>query len=212
MNLAFHKLGEILKAKEKNDEGAWHTQFEDISVLKILSTFRNIRIGIDMASTSLYKEGEYHYSHKTIDKNEQIAYINSLIHRFNLFYIEDPLFEEDFQGFSEIIRSDTHLVVGDDLTVTHIDKLKEAIKNNSINAMIIKPNQNGSLLEVKKVFDLCKQNNIRTILSHRSGETLDNALADYAVGFQADFIKCGISTQWRTAKLHRLLDIEKQIK
>ena len=120
--------------------------------------------------------------------------------------------EEDFKGFSKIHRSDSHLVVGDDLTVTHIDRLKKAIKLKSINAMIIKPNQNGSLIELAKIFKLCKKHSIKTILSHRSGETLDDALADYAVGFQADFIKCGVSTKWREAKLKRLVEIEKIVK
>ena len=77
--------------------------------------------------------------------------------------------------------------------------------------MIIKPNQNGSLLELKKIFALCKENNIKTILSHRSGETMDDALADYAFGFGADFIKTGISTAWRQAKLNRLIKIEESL-
>ena len=78
--------------------------------------------------------------------------------------------------------------------------------------MIIKPNQNGSLLELKEICDICKKNKIKTILSHRSGETLDNALADYAFAFQADFIKTGISTPYREVKLRRLIDIEKSLK
>ena len=75
--------------------------------------------------------------------------------------------------------------------------------------MIIKPNQNGSLVELKEIFDICKKNNIKTILSHRSGETLDDSLADYAFAFQADYIKCGIATKWRDVKLRRLISIEK---
>jgi enolase len=77
--------------------------------------------------------------------------------------------------------------------------------------MIIKPNQNGSLLELKEIFKLCKKHNIKTILSHRSGETLDTALADYAFAFQADFIKTGISTKYRQVKLNRLMEIESSI-
>ena len=78
--------------------------------------------------------------------------------------------------------------------------------------MIIKPNQNGSLIELQKIFEICRRHKIKTILSHRSGETLDNALADLAVGFQADYIKAGIATKWREVKLKRLIEIEKQIK
>ncbi|MEK6800435.1 MAG: phosphopyruvate hydratase, partial [Nanoarchaeota archaeon] len=119
--------------------------------------------------------------------------------------------EEDFEGFSKIQRKNS-LVIGDDLTATQLPRLRKAINAKSINAMIIKPNQNGSLFELKKIFETCKKHKIKTILSHRSGETLDNALADYAFGFQADFIKTGISTKWREVKLNRLIEIEKEIK
>lgn len=75
--------------------------------------------------------------------------------------------------------------------------------------MIIKPNQNGSLLEVREIVRLCKLNGIKTIMSHRSGETMDNALADYSFGFQTDYIKCGISGKEREVKLRRMCEIEK---
>jgi len=99
--------------------------------------------------------------------------------------------------------------VGDDLIATQINRLKRAIKENSVNAMIIKPNQNGSLLEVRDVFEICKKNKIKAVISHRSGETMDNALADYAVGFGADYIKTGIYGEVRQSKLDRLARIEK---
>ena len=75
--------------------------------------------------------------------------------------------------------------------------------------MVIKPNQNGSLIELQKIFQICKKNKIKTILSHRSGETLDSAIADYSVAFEADFIKTGISTLYRKSKLNRLIEISK---
>jgi enolase len=99
--------------------------------------------------------------------------------------------------------------VGDDLTVTHPERLREAIKYNSINAVIVKPNQNGSLIEVKKFVDIAKENKIKTIMSHRSGETEDNILADLAFGFQTDFIKIAIGRKERDAKWDRLEEIEK---
>ena len=77
--------------------------------------------------------------------------------------------------------------------------------------MIVKPNQIGSLVEVKRVMDFCKKNKIKTIFSHRSGETMDDALADYAVGFQADFIKAGIFGKERLVKLRRVMEIEKEV-
>jgi len=197
------------KTKSKNDEGAWQINANDEQVLEILKKIKNVRIGIDAAASSFYKNKEYCYKNKSLNKTAQIHYINSLIKKYNVFYFEDPLQEEDCNGFSKIKKK--NLVVGDDLTATQIPRLKKAIKTKAINAMIIKPNQNGSLLELKKIFQICKKHKIKTIISHRSGETLDNALADYAVAFQADFIKTGISTKWREAKLKRLIKIEKQI-
>ena len=212
IRIVYEKLKIILKGKKINDEGAWETDSEEERILSILSKFKGkILIGVDIASSSFYKKSEYKYNDKTLSKEEQIDYINELIQKYNLFYIEDPLQEEDFSGFSKINKSTQHLVVGDDLTVTHIDRIKKAARMKSINALIIKPNQNGSLLEMKEIFEFCKKNRIKTIISHRSGETLDNALADYALGFQADFIKCGIATKWRESKLERLIEIEKSL-
>lgn len=206
------KLKKILKANSMNDEGAWQTNLNDEQILEILSRFRNIKIGIDIAASSFCFNRDYIYKNKTLDRGTQIHYVNDLIRKFNLFYAEDPLHEEDFRGFKKVKHSESHLVVGDDFTATQISRLKKAIKLKSINAMIIKPNQNGSLIELAEIFRLCKKHNIKTILSHRSGETLDDALADYAVGFQADFIKCGIATKWREVKLKRLIEIERSLK
>jgi len=210
MQKIYGKLKSKLNATQINDEGALQTSFNDEQILNILSKL-NIRIGVDIAASSFYKQGFYSYKQKQLDKQSQINYINSLIRDYNLFYIEDPLNEEDFLGFSKIKKSSNHLVVGDDLTTTNIQRLKKAIKMKSINAMIIKPNQNGSLFELKQIFEICKNNNIKTIMSHRSGETLDNALADYAFAFGADFIKTGIATKYREAKLNRLIEIEESI-
>ncbi len=212
MQEAYKKLKNQVKAKGKNDEGAWQTSLTEEEILEVLSKFKNIRIGIDIAASSFYKPEAYCYKNKCLNSQMQVMYLNSLIKKYNIFYSEDPVQEEDFSGFSEVVKSSNHLVVGDDLTATHIDRLKKAIRKKSINAMIVKPNQNGSLLELKEIFNICRKNNIRTILSHRSGETMDNALADYAVGFGADFIKCGISTKYREVKLNRLVSIEKRIK
>ena len=212
MNNIYDEIGIILNTRDKNDEGAWQAAISNEEALEILSKFKSkTRIGVDIAPSSFFRNGEYHYIDKILSPEEQIEYTNSLTKKYNLFYVEDPIQQEDFENFAKISinRSPRTLVVGDDLTATQLGRLKEAIKNNSINAMIIKPNQNGSLLELKKIFALCKENNIKTILSHRSGETMDDALADYAFGFGADFIKTGISTAWRQAKLQRMIGIER---
>jgi enolase len=206
------KLKNLVNSTFQNDEGAWQTSLNEEQILEILSKFKQIRIGVDIAASSFYKENGYCYRQKELNKNAQIHFINALIKKFNLLYVEDPLQEEDFSGFAEVKRDKNHFVVGDDLTATHLSRLEKAIKLKSINAIIVKPNQNGSLLELQKVFAVCKKHNIKTIISHRSGETMDNALADLAFGFQADFIKCGIATKWREVKLKRLIEIEKTMR
>jgi enolase len=211
MQKIYRQIKTKIKAASKNDEGAWQTSLNSEQILEILSKIKTVKIGLDIAASSFYKNKNYCYKQKQLNKTAQIHYINSLIKKYNLFYIEDPLHEEDFKGFSKIKHSYSHLVVGDDLTATQISRVKKAIRQKSINALIIKPNQNGSLLELKQIFDICKKNKIKTILSHRSGETMDSALADLAVGFRADYIKAGISTKWREVKLKRLVEIKESL-
>lgn len=210
MKATYKKIKSIVKAKGKNDEGAWQTSLRNEQILQRLTQLKDVRIGIDAAASSFYKGGSYHYRQRSLGRKIQIQYMNQLIKAYKLFYVEDPLDEKDFHGFSKISKKT--LVTGDDLTASQIPLLKKAIREKSINAMIIKPNQNGSLLEIEKVFKLCRKHNIKTILSHRSGETLDTALADLAFGFQADYIKTGIATNWRKVKLKRLIAIEKSLK
>ncbi len=210
MKEIYSKIGRILKAKSVNDEGAWNTDLSIEEILEILSQFKRIKIGIDVAASSFYKKGLYNYENYLLSKQEQIDYINNLIKKYNLFYLEDLLQEEDFSGFGKINKK--NLVVGDDLTATHIERIKKAVKIGAVNAIIVKPNQNGSLVDVAEIVKYCRKYRIKTIFSHRSGETMDSSLADYAFGFQADYIKCGIATKWRDVKLRRLIEIERKIK
>ena len=199
---------------KKTDEDAWRTSLDDKNVLEILSKL-NIQIGLDVAASSFYKRKKYYYSNPKLDRTseEQLGYLSNLIKNFNLFYIEDGFGEDDFESFAKLLKKFPDiLIVGDDLTVTNYERLEKAIENKSINAIIIKPNQNGSLVDVKGVVELAKKNNIKTIFSHRSGETDENILADLAFGFEADFIKCGITGREREAKIKRLIEIEKSLK
>lgn len=215
----FKKMQELHKkikskvgARNTNDEGAWQTTSSIEEILEILMEMERVRVGVDVAANSFYKQGSYTYTGKVISKESQIKYVDNLLTKYNLLYVEDPLHEDDFSGFSKIRRDYNHLVVGDDLTVTNLERIKMAFGRNSINAVIIKPNQNGSIYDLKEVIDFCKQNGIKTIMSHRSGETMDDALADLAFGFQTDYMKCGIATKWREAKMLRLIEIEKSLK
>ncbi len=199
--------------EKKNDENAWITSLNEKEVFEILKK-EKVPIGTDIASSSFYKRKKYHYKNPALKrtKEEQLEYLSNLIKNFDLFYIEDPFEEEDFESFAKLFkRFPDKLIVGDDLTVTDTKRLKKAIETKSIKGVIVKPNQCGSLLNVKDVCELAKKNKIKIIFSHRSGETKENILADLAVGFGADFFKCGIDGLEREVKLKRLIEIEKEI-
>lgn len=199
---------------KKNDENAWMTTLNEKEVLDILAKTK-IPIGVDIASSSFFKRKNYLYKNPMLKRNseENFHYLCNLIKNFNLFYIEDPFDEKDFESFARLLkRFPNSLIVGDDLTVTSVKRLKKAIEKKSINAIIVKPNQCGSLLEVRDVCKLAKENDIKIVFSHRSGETEESILADLAFGFQADFFKCGITGKERESKLKRLVEIEKNLK
>lgn len=198
---------------KKNDENAWLTHLNEKQVFEILKQVK-IPIGTDVASSSFFKRKKYSYQNPPLKRteDEQFGYIANLIKNFNLFYIEDAFGEEDFKSFARLLEKfPDSLIVGDDLTVTNSKRLKKAIEEKSINAIIVKPNQCGSLLEVKRVCEMAKENNIKIVFSHRSGETDENILADLAFGFGADFFKCGITGKVREVKLKRLVEIEKSL-
>ncbi|MBU0894888.1 MAG: hypothetical protein KKF48_00030 [Nanoarchaeota archaeon] len=214
------KIGTILEEKDpnfknkKNDENAWITSLNEKEILDILKN-QKVEIGFDIAASSFYKRKKYHYENPLLTRTseEQLGYIRNMIKNYKILYIEDGFNEEDFERFSELLKKTKDcLIVGDDLTVTNSKRLEKAIKMKSINAIIVKPNQCGSLLEVEKVCELAKKNNIKIIFSHRSGETNENILADLAFGFQADFLKCGISGYGREEKIKRLIEIENNFK
>ncbi len=170
-------------------------------------------IGIDVAASSFFKANTYQYKTKPqlLSPSKQLDYIESLIAKHNLFYVEDPFHEDDFENFSRLTSKVKCLVVGDDLTCTNPEIIEKAIKTKAISGVIIKPNQAGSLLTTKRAFDLAKKAGIKCIVSHRSGETVDDFIADIAVGWNADYIKAGIVGKEREAKLKRIVAIEKSL-
>lgn len=217
---AKEKAADILKSRDKyfknkkNDENAWMTSLNEKEVLDVLSVLK-IPMGLDIAAAGYYKRKKYHYLNPPLQRTaeEQLMYVSNLIKNFGLFYIEDAFDEEDFESFKNLLKlHPKSLIVGDDLTVTNYKRLKKAIDMKAINSLIMKPNQNGSLIDVARVVELAKKNNIKMIFSHRSGETTESILADLAFGFGADFIKCGITGKEREVKIKRLIEIERQIK
>jgi enolase len=198
----------------KNDENAWMVSLNEKEILDILRRVE-IPLGIDIASSGFYKRKKYHYENPMLKRTpeEQLSYLDNIMKNYNIFYIEDPFDEEDFESFAKLLKKfPNRLIVGDDLTVTNHKRLQKAIENKSISGIIVKPNQCGSLLEVRRVCEMAKKHGIKIIFSHRSGETEENILADLAFGFQADFLKCGISGKEREAKILRLTKIEESLK
>ncbi|MDD5254180.1 MAG: hypothetical protein PHG05_03725 [Candidatus Nanoarchaeia archaeon] len=220
MDSIYFKVGKKLHHPKKTAESAYSPNMPNVEVLDLLKNVIEeanfefnfpIHIGLDMASTSFYKHGFYNYKNfspriknKKLDRNTQIKYVNSLIEAYDLRYVEDPLYEEDFNGFSRIKGS---LVCGDDLICTDIQRLKKA----KINSVIIKPNQIGSLIKTKEIIDYCKSKDIVPVISHRSGETNDVLISHLAVAWKVPFIKTGIMGKERIAKLNELIKIEKEI-
>lgn len=206
--------------KETNDENAWKTNLTNEQAINVIFDAKEniideingkLHCGIDIAASEFFRGDKYIYKNekKTLSREEQILTVLETAKKF--FYLEDPLEENDFYGFSDIVKNSKSLIVGDDLTVTNLKRIKKAVKMKAVNGVIIKPNQCGSLIEVKKIVDFCRKNKIKTIFSHRSGETSESILADLCFGFQADFIKTGVDGVGRDEKLNRLIEIEKSL-
>lgn len=225
VNSYIHKnIRTKINAKYKTDEGAWITPLSNIEVLKFLNDFLKpentlgikVDLGLDMAATSFFRGKNYFYKNfskhvkkRKLDKKQQIKFVNEIVNDYKLKYVEDPLQENDFEGFSKISKKT--LVCGDDLITTNLERLKKAKRQNSVNCIIIKPNQIGSIIKTKEVVDFAKKNNIKTIISHRSGETMDTTISHLAVAWEIPYLKCGIFGKERKAKLNEIINIEKEL-
>ena len=213
------ELGE--ESLSLGDEGGFAPKISDIrKPLEFLTKAINennlkgkVRLALDVASSSFFDDSieTYKVDGNNISKEELMSIYDSLIKEFNLISIEDPFDEEDFESFAKLKRDhERFIVVGDDLTVTNKILLKEAIEKNSINAMIIKPNQIGTLTETLETMQLARENNIELIVSHRSGETDDDFIADLAYAFYCFGLKAGSPAKpERMVKYQRLIEIIK---
>ena len=176
-----------------------------------------IKPGLDLASSEFWdkKQGKYVYEQDGIsrDVGEQVEYVKDIIETYGMFYVEDPCDEKDFEGFTELTKAvgDKCLICGDDLFVTNSEILQEGIEKGAGNAIIIKPNQIGSLTETYKTIKLAQENNYVPVVSHRSGETTDETIAHLAVAFGSPMIKTGAIGGERIAKLNELIRIEEDL-
>ena len=175
-----------------------------------------IKIALDAAASEWCKNGSYIQpkSGRTMTSDGLVNYFEKLCNNFPIFSIEDPLAEDDFAGFTKITEKIGNKVqiVGDDLFVTNQERLRSGIQSKSGNAILIKPNQIGSISETMEAIRLAKQNNFRTIMSHRSGETEDSTIADLAVALNCGQIKTGAPARSdRVSKYNQLLRIEEML-
>ncbi len=173
-------------------------------------------LGIDAASTAFYKADKYHLKEKPnpYSAKQLVEYYTHLVEEFDMIYMEDILSEDDWSGWKEAMStlSNATMIVGDDLISTNPARLTMAIEQKAINATIIKPNQIGTITQTLAVIKQAKDAGLKLIVSHRSGETNDDFIADFAVGIGAAYCKFGAPVRGeRVAKYNRLSEIEKEI-
>ena len=173
-------------------------------------------IALDVAASELYQNDEYNLTseNRAFSSSEMISYLKKLVEKYPIISIEDGLDENDWDGWSKLTESlgQNIQIVGDDLTVTNITRLQKAINNNSINSILIKLNQIGTISETIQAIDLAKKVNYGAVVSHRSGETEDTFIADFSVAMGMGQIKTGsISRSDRVAKYNQLLRIEEHL-
>jgi enolase len=172
-----------------------------------------IFIALDVAASEIYSNGKYHLESegRILSADEMVDYYKNLINKYPIVSIEDGLAEDDWEGWQQMNEElgNKIQVVGDDLTVTNITRLQRAIDEKSMNAILIKLNQIGTVSETIDTIALAKANNYGTIISHRSGETEDTIIADFAVAMDAGQIKTGSASRTdRICKYNQLLRIE----
>lgn len=222
------KVKEILEASGKScgkgDEGAWAPQISDMEAFEIIhqavgeisdELSLTLSMGIDVAASQMWDGDSRCY----VDRNgrhtteDYIAYLAETVDRYNLVYVEDPLYEEDFSGFADFTEEvgDRCLVCGDDLFVTNASRIAEGIETGSANCVLIKPNQVGTLTDTFEAIHLSHLHGMDTVMSHRSGETTDATIAHLATAFGCIFLKTGAVGGERIAKLNELIRIEEQI-
>ena len=226
----YHTLGTLLKAKGLStavgDEGGFAPDLEsDEAALEILVAAiheagydeATVKIALDVAASEWQTEaGLYRLPKRgiTLDRNELCGYLHRLAQCYPILSIEDGVAEDDYEGWWILTENlgKKVMLVGDDLFVTNEKRLADGIEKGLGNAILIKPNQIGTLSEVLRVCDLAQGAGYRIILSHRSGETEDTTIADIAVGLNAPFIKSGAPCRSeRVAKYNRLLRIERSL-
>ena len=224
----FHNLDKILKENNLScgvgDEGGFAPNIDKTEqALELITSAieksgyvlgKDVYLGLDVAASEFYENGYYNFEGKKHTKEEMVNFYSSLIDKYHIISIEDGMAEEDFEGWKLLTdRLSNIQLVGDDLFVTNKKLFQKGINLGIANAILLKLNQIGTVSETLDTIELARKNNYKTIISHRSGETEDNYIADFAVGLNLGQIKTGsLSRSDRMSKYNRLLRIEEKIK
>ena len=223
----FYSLKKILNKKNFStgvgDEGGFAPNLEtnsdaiDLVIEAIQAanyTTEQVKICLDVASSEFYNNGKYFIKDSAYNSIEFAEILENLVNKYPIISIEDGMAEDDWQGWKHLSQSIGRKcqLVGDDLFVTNIKRIKQGIKESAANSVLIKLNQIGTVSETLEAINLAKNNNYTTVISHRSGETEDTFIADLAVGVNSGLIKTGsLSRSERVAKYNRLLKIEQKL-
>ena len=226
----FHNLKSVLESKGLNtsvgDEGGFAPNLksneEAINVImeavdnSKYKAGRDVYLALDVAASELYQDGKYNLKseNKSLSSKDMVSYLGDLVEKYPIISIEDGLNEDDWDGWSYLTQElgNKVQIVGDDLTVTNIKRLRRAINDNSMNAILIKLNQIGTVTETIDAVDLASDYDFGAIISHRSGETEDTTIADFAVAMGMGQIKTGSASRTdRIAKYNQLLRIEEYL-
>ena len=220
----FHSLKKLLDTMGLNcgvgDEGGFAPNISNsLEALDLLSKAisnanyvlgKDVYLAMDAAASEFYEDGIYNFEGKKMSSDEMIDFYTSIIDKYSIISIEDGLSEDDYDGWVEFTKRPGNKVqlVGDDLFVTNKELLQKGIELKMANAILLKLNQIGTVSETLETIKLAKDNGYKTIISHRSGETEDNYIADFAVGLNLGQIKTGsVSRGERTSKYNRLTRI-----
>jgi enolase len=224
----YHALKGVLKSKGLatglGDEGGFAPSLEsnrtalDVITEAVekagLKVGQDIVFALDVAATEFYKDGAYQFEGAAKSADEMVAYYRELVANYPIVSIEDPMSEEDWDGWISLTNEldETIQIVGDDLFVTNPERLARGIANGAANALLVKVNQIGSLTETFDAVDLAHRAGYRCMMSHRSGETEDTTIADLAVATNCGQIKTGAPARSeRVAKYNQLLRIEEEL-
>jgi enolase len=226
----FHHLRILLKDAGYNvnigDEGGFAPNLQTVHealdfILRAIEKAgykagKDVGLALDVAASELYHDGYYNFSGEGVKytKEQLIDYYASLVNNYPILSIEDAMAEDDFEGWQMLTKKLGHKIqlVGDDLFVTNAQLLRDGIKNELANAILIKPNQIGTLTETMETIMVAREGNYRAILSHRSGETEDTTIAHLAVATNCGQIKAGsLSRSDRLAKYNELIRIEEEL-